>query len=105
MKQLFSISSYLAVKEVWRNRGRFLLVIPGDCTDHTAGLVHCCIGRRSWQWQPRIHFKAGWTFDCLPSQIGFIDPGQPDRFGYADGSDGMWMGWRMLEHWEQPAPP
>jgi putative ABC transport system permease protein len=26
MKQLFSISSYLAVKEVWRNRGRFLLV-------------------------------------------------------------------------------
>jgi putative ABC transport system permease protein len=26
MKQLLSISSYLAVKEVWRNRGRFLLV-------------------------------------------------------------------------------
>jgi len=26
MKQLFSISGYLAVKEVWRNRGRFLLV-------------------------------------------------------------------------------
>jgi putative ABC transport system permease protein len=26
MKQLFSISSYLAVKEIWRNRGRFLLV-------------------------------------------------------------------------------
>nr|HMN59456.1 ABC transporter permease [Anaerolinea sp.] len=25
-KQLFSISGYLAVKEVWRNRGRFLLV-------------------------------------------------------------------------------
>lgn len=26
MKQIFSISGYLAVKEVWRNRGRFLLV-------------------------------------------------------------------------------
>jgi putative ABC transport system permease protein len=26
MKQLFSISSYLAVKEIWRNRGRFMLV-------------------------------------------------------------------------------
>jgi putative ABC transport system permease protein len=26
MKQIFSISSYLAVKEIWRNRGRFLLV-------------------------------------------------------------------------------
>src|SRR5512141_650954 len=26
MKQFFSISGYLAVKEVWRNRGRFLLV-------------------------------------------------------------------------------
>ncbi len=26
MKQLISISSYLAVKEIWRNRGRFLLV-------------------------------------------------------------------------------
>ena len=26
MKQTFSISAYLAVKEVWRNRGRFLLV-------------------------------------------------------------------------------
>ena len=26
MKQLFSLSSYLAVKEIWRNRGRFLLV-------------------------------------------------------------------------------
>jgi putative ABC transport system permease protein len=26
MKQLFSISGYLAVKEIWRNRGRFLLV-------------------------------------------------------------------------------
>jgi putative ABC transport system permease protein len=26
MKQLFSISSFLAVKEIWRNRGRFLLV-------------------------------------------------------------------------------
>ncbi|HEY9089343.1 MAG TPA: hypothetical protein VIO36_14325, partial [Anaerolineaceae bacterium] len=26
MKQTLSIASYLAVKEVWRNRGRFLLV-------------------------------------------------------------------------------
>ena len=26
MKQMIGISSYLAVKEVWRNRGRFLLV-------------------------------------------------------------------------------
>ena len=26
MKQLLSLSSYLAVKEIWRNRGRFLLV-------------------------------------------------------------------------------
>jgi putative ABC transport system permease protein len=26
MKTMFSISSYLAVKEIWRNRGRFLLV-------------------------------------------------------------------------------
>lgn len=26
MKQIFSISSYLAIKEIWRNRGRFLLV-------------------------------------------------------------------------------
>jgi putative ABC transport system permease protein len=26
MRQIFSISGYLAVKEVWRNRGRFLLV-------------------------------------------------------------------------------
>jgi putative ABC transport system permease protein len=26
MQQIFSISAYLAVKEVWRNRGRFLLV-------------------------------------------------------------------------------
>ena len=26
MRQIFSISAYLAVKEVWRNRGRFLLV-------------------------------------------------------------------------------
>jgi len=26
MRQIFSIASYLAVKEVWRNRGRFLLV-------------------------------------------------------------------------------
>jgi putative ABC transport system permease protein len=26
MRQILSISSYLAVKEVWRNRGRFLLV-------------------------------------------------------------------------------
>src|SRR5512136_437825 len=26
MKQTLSISSYLAIKEVWRNRGRFLLV-------------------------------------------------------------------------------
>jgi putative ABC transport system permease protein len=26
MKSMFSISSYLAVKEIWRNRGRFLLV-------------------------------------------------------------------------------
>ena len=26
MQHLLSISSYLAVKEVWRNRGRFLLV-------------------------------------------------------------------------------
>lgn len=26
MKQIFSISAYLAVKEIWRNRGRFLLV-------------------------------------------------------------------------------
>ncbi len=26
MKQMFAISTYLAVKEVWRNRGRFLLV-------------------------------------------------------------------------------
>ena len=26
MRQMLSISSYLAVKEVWRNRGRFLLV-------------------------------------------------------------------------------
>ncbi len=26
MKQIWSISGYLAVKEVWRNRGRFLLV-------------------------------------------------------------------------------
>jgi putative ABC transport system permease protein len=27
MQKIFSISSYLAIKEVWRNRGRFLLVI------------------------------------------------------------------------------
>jgi len=26
MKQIFSVSGYLAVKEVWRNRARFLLV-------------------------------------------------------------------------------
>ena len=26
MKQIFSVSSYLAMKEIWRNRGRFLLV-------------------------------------------------------------------------------
>ena len=26
MQQLFSISGYLAIKEIWRNRGRFLLV-------------------------------------------------------------------------------
>jgi putative ABC transport system permease protein len=26
MKQLFTISGYLAIKEIWRNRGRFLLV-------------------------------------------------------------------------------
>src|SRR4030042_3486894 len=26
MKQIFSISGYLAIKEIWRNRGRFLLV-------------------------------------------------------------------------------
>lgn len=26
MRQIFSIASYLAVKEIWRNRGRFLLV-------------------------------------------------------------------------------
>src|SRR5512137_137996 len=26
MKQIFTISGYLAIKEVWRNRGRFLLV-------------------------------------------------------------------------------
>ncbi|MBE0687533.1 MAG: hypothetical protein IH585_16200, partial [Anaerolineaceae bacterium] len=26
MRQTFSIASYLAIKEVWRNRGRFLLV-------------------------------------------------------------------------------
>ena len=26
MKQLFSISAYLAIKEIWRNRGRFFLV-------------------------------------------------------------------------------
>ena len=26
MKEILSISSYLAVKEIWRNRGRFLLV-------------------------------------------------------------------------------
>src|SRR5512140_2510144 len=26
MRQIFSISGYLAIKEVWRNRGRFLLV-------------------------------------------------------------------------------
>src|SRR4030042_6627256 len=27
MNQILSISGYLAIKEVWRNRGRFLLVI------------------------------------------------------------------------------
>ena len=26
MRQTLSIASYLAIKEVWRNRGRFLLV-------------------------------------------------------------------------------
>ena len=26
MRQIFSISAYLAIKEIWRNRARFLLV-------------------------------------------------------------------------------
>jgi len=56
---MLSISSYLAVKEVWRNRGRFLLVSLVIALITLLVLIYRSAGRRLGQRQPRIHLQAG----------------------------------------------
>ena len=105
MKQLFSISGYLAIKEIWRNRGRFLLVSMVIALITLLVLFIAALGEGLGNGNREYISKLDAQLIVYPGEIRLSDC-RPAVWGVTAWlPSAVSMAWQMRACSAQPTPP
>ncbi len=105
MKQLFSISSYLAVKEIWRNRGRFLLVSLVIALITLLVLFIAALGEGLGNGNREYISKLDGQLIVYQAKSDFLIQASRIDLDRLDEPPCRWMVLPTQPHWELPAQP
>ena len=105
MKQTLSISSYLAIKEIWRNRGRFLLVSLVIALITLLVLFIAALGEGLGNGNREYISKLDGQLIVYQAKSDFLIAASRLGLGPFGRSSSRLMVWRMPACSAPPAPP